>query len=288
HVPYERDGEVVRGRGACDAKGPLSALLDVFFAVEPTAGRVTLAVTPDEETDSTGAAALRGTLEADGFVVGEPTGRDVCTAAKGRFDGTVTIYGTSAHAAEPESGQNAIRAAGPITQAMETYDKQAGPGEHDQLGRPTLTPTKIEGGRVKNQVPAECVVTFDRRSVPPETADEFRVGLEEHLYQWLPAGMDLRVALSERETPFLEAFATDPDETLVETLTAASAGEIRPFGAATEASYFAAEAPTVVFGPGKLADEDGAVAHSDREYVRLPEVYAAADAVTETLRSLVG
>ncbi|MEF8976566.1 MAG: M20 family metallopeptidase [Halapricum sp.] len=288
HVPYERDGEVVRGRGACDAKGPLAALVDAFFAVEPAAGRVTLAVTPDEETDSTGAAALQGTLGADGFVVGEPTGLDVCTAAKGRFDGTVTIYGTSAHAAEPESGQNAIRAAGPITQAMETYDEQAGPGEHDRLGRPTLTPTMIEGGRVKNQVPAECVVTFDRRSVPPETADEFRAGLEEHLYQWLPAGMDLRVALSERETPFLEAFATEPDETLVKTLAAASGGEIRSFGAATEASYFAAEAPTVIFGPGKLADEDGAVAHSDREYVRLPEIHAAADAVTETLRSLVG
>ena len=287
HVPYERAGEIVRGRGSCDAKGPLAALLSAFFSVEPERGTVTLAITPDEETDSTGAAALRGTLGADGFIVGEPTGLDVCTAAKGRFDGTVRITGTSAHAAEPASGQNAIRASGPIMQAMETYDEKRGPGEHDQLGRPTLTPTMIEGGEVKNQVPAECVVTFDRRSVPPETADGFRAGLEEHLYQWLPTGMDLRVAFSERETPFFEAFDTDPDAELVRTLADASGGEVRPFGAATEASYFAQEAPTVVFGPGVLADEEGAVAHSDREYVRLPEVLAAGEAVTATLESLL-
>jgi len=283
HVPYERDGEVVRGRGSCDAGGPLAALLSAFFAVEPKRGTLTLAITPDEETDSTGAAHLRDTLSADGYIVGEPTDLDVCTAAKGRFDGTVTITGTSAHAAEPASGQNAVRAAGPIMQAMETYDEQAGPGEHEQLGYPTVTPTMIEGGEVKNQVPAECVITFDRRSVPPETADGFRAGLEEHLYQWLPKGMDLRVAFSERETPFFEAFDTDSGDRLVQTLADSSGGDVRPFGAATEASYFAADAPTVVFGPGVLADDEGAVAHSDREYVRLPDVHAAADAVTETL-----
>jgi acetylornithine deacetylase/succinyl-diaminopimelate desuccinylase-like protein len=287
HVPYERDGETVRGRGSCDAKGPLAALIAAFVGIRIQRGRLTLAVTPDEETDSTGAAALVESLSADGYIVGEPTNLDVCVAAKGRFDGTVTISGTSAHAAEPASGQNAVRAAGPIMQAMETFDEQDGPGEHEQLGWPTLTPTLIEGGAVKNQIPAECTITFDRRSVPPETADSFRAGLEDHLYQWLPTGMDLRVRLSERETPFFEAFATDPEETLVQTLADESGGEIRPFGAATEASYFGRDAPTVVFGPGVLADDEGAVAHSEREYVRLSDVQAAADALEGTLSKLL-
>jgi len=287
HVPHERDGEIVRGRGSCDAKGPLAALLSAFFAVEPERGAVTLAITPDEEVHSTGAAALRGRLDADGFIVGEPTGLDVCVAARGRFEGRVTISGTSAHAAEPESGDNAVAAAGPILDGLASYDESRGPGEHEQLGRPSLVPTLIEGGEAPNQIPAECVVTFDRRSVPPETAEGFRSGLSEWLRQRLPEGVDLSVALSDRETPFLEAFATDPGDRLVETLAAESGGEVRPFGAATEASYFAQEAPTVVFGPGVLADEEGAVAHSDREYVRLPEVHAAAEAVTETLEAML-
>ncbi|WP_276271238.1 M20 family metallopeptidase [Haloarcula litorea] len=301
----EGEGDVVCGRGACDAKGPLAALLDAFLTVDPRDGAVTLAVSTDEETTQTGGAHLAETIDADAAIVGEPTGLDVCTAAKGQFEGTVTIRGESAHAADPESGLNAIRAAAPILQAMETFDegetrgasesasgdrtepRARGPGEHDRLGRPVLTASMIEGGEATNQVPAECTITFDRRSVPPETSATFCTELEAHLAQWLPTGMDLEVSLLRPDTPFPEAFATDPDATLVRTLQEASGGATRPFGAATEASYFAEHCPTVVFGPGDLTDGVGAVAHSDREYVRLSEVRTAARAVRETLERLL-
>ena len=310
HVPFaEREGgNVVEGRGACDAKGPLAALVDAFLTagVAEEDARLTIAVTPDEETVQTGAAHLAGTLDADGFVVGEPTGLDVCNAARGQYEGTVTITGSAAHAATPGSGANAIRAIAPILQAMEAYDergearsgsesssgdetepRERGPSEHESLGRPTLTPTVVEGGEASNQVPEQCVLTFDRRPVPPETPEEFRAGLQDHLSQWVPTGMDLAVGFADRETPFLTAFATDPDDPLVETLARTSGGEVRPFGAATEASYFAEAAPTVVFGPGDLADHEGAVVHSEREYVRREEVRAAARAVRDAVDSLL-
>jgi len=287
YVPYERDGDVVRGRGACDAKGPLAALLSAFLAVDPGDGRLTLAVTPDEETVQTGAAHVAGELSADGVVVGEPTKLDVCTAARGQYEGTITITGASAHAATPESGANAIRALAPALRAMETYDEERGPGEHESLGRPTLTPTVVDGGEVPNQVPGECRMTFDRRPVPSERAEAFRADLEEHLARRAPRGTDLRVDLAARETPFLGAFATDPDEPLVRRLADAEGGAIRPFGAATEASYFAEHAPTVVFGPGALADVEGPVAHADREYVRRSDVERAGDVLRTALSALV-
>ncbi|WP_302080999.1 M20 family metallopeptidase [Salinibaculum rarum] len=288
HVEYERDGDIVRGRGACDAKGPLAALLAAFFDATVSDGRLTLAISPNEETVQTGGAHLAETLDADGVIVGEPTDLDVCTAARGQFEGEITIRGESAHAADPASGQNAIRAATVIVQGMETYDEKYGPGEHDSLGRPTLTPTLIEGGEATNQVPGECTITFDRRSVPPESVDAFVAQLEEHLYQLLPRGMDLSVSLARPEMPYPEAFATDEDDPLVETLQQASGGDVRPFGAATEASYFAASAPTVVFGPGVLADDEGPVAHADREYVDRRDVAAAARAVTDAVSDLLG
>ncbi|GGN85687.1 M20 family metallopeptidase [Haloarcula pellucida] len=320
HVPYERrterpgdeavdgsedagEGDVVCGRGSCDAKGPLAALLDAFLTVDPDDGAVTLAVSIDEETTQTGGAHLAETIDADGYIVGEPTGLDVCTAAKGQFEGTVTIHGESAHAADPGSGLNAIRAAAPILQALESYDEREarsasegpsgddgeprGPDDHETLGRPILTPSMVEGGEATNQVPAECTITFDRRSVPPETSDAFCATLEEHLRGWLPDAMSLDVALIRPDTPFPEAFATDPDAELVRTLQEASGGTVRPFEAATEASYFAQQAPTVVFGPGVLTDEVGAVAHSKREYVRLSDVRTAARAVRETVERLL-
>lgn len=294
HVPCRVDGDVVRGRGACDAKASLAAMVDAFVGATPAAGRLTLAVTPDEERHSTGAAALEPAAvapdagPADAYVVGEPTGLAVCHAARGRFEGTITLTGVAAHAAEPQSGVNAIRAAAPVLQALETYDERQGPGTHERLGAPTLTATMIEGGEAANQVPETCRITFDRRSVPPETATGFLDGLRTHLASWLPEAVELTVALADRETPFLEAWATDADATVVRALERAGGGDRRPFGAATEASYFASRAPTAVFGPGVLADEEGAVAHAAREYVDRREVERAASVLRATVADLLG
>jgi len=287
HVPYGRDGDLVRGRGACDAKGPLAALLDAFCSATVDDGRLTLAVTPDEETAQFGGAHLGGTLSADGYVVGEPTGLDVCRGARGNFGGEVTLVGESAHAGAPGDGTNPIRAVGALVDALERYDERRGPGDHDLLGRPTLTPTRIEGGGPLNQTPADCTVGFDRRTVPPERVEEFVADLGSYLAHWLPDGYEFEVRAAYPDSPDPDAFATDPDAALVGALADASGGEVRAFGAATEASYFAADAPTVVFGPGVLADEDGPVAHADREYVSRSAVGDAADAVRETVEALL-
>ncbi|SNZ12889.1 acetylornithine deacetylase [Natronoarchaeum philippinense] len=295
HVPYDRDDERIYGRGSCDAKGPLAVLLAGFLTVDPGDGRLTLAVSPDEETLSTGAAALDieelvpGAAPPDAVIVGEPTGLDVCNAAKGRFQGTVSLGGENAHAAEPDDGVNAVAAVRELIDAVETFDEREDtPDPHSSLGAPTLTPTTIEGGTATNQVPADCSVVVDRRSVPPETSEGFRSALEAHVRERVPEDVAVEFALTDRESPFLEAFATDTDDPLVETLAEAAGGAVRPFTAATEASYFAAHAPTVVFGPGYLADDEGAVAHSEREYVPIEEVERATDAVAATLDGLLG
>ena len=321
HVPFERGAarederteaesdddrpeDVIRGRGACDAKGPLAALLAGFLAADPERGRLTLALTPDEETLSLGAAALTGRspgaddrLDGDLYLVGEPTGLDACTAAKGRFQGTVELSGVAAHAAE-FAGANAVAAAEEALAAIRTFD--AGADEHPQLGPPKLTPTVIGGGDAANQVPADCEITVDRRSVPPETAEGFRSSLAAAVRARVPDDVGVDVALTDRESPFFEAFSTDPDHELVNAVAGAAraagaslglpadrGGTARPFGAATEASYFA-PAPTVVFGPGDLADDAGAVAHAEREYVRVREVEAAAEAVGRSITALLG
>jgi acetylornithine deacetylase len=285
HVPYEREEGVIRGRGSCDAKGPLAAMLAAFVESDPT-GTLTLAVTPDEEVLSRGAAALvRDGLpeRADCVIVGEPTDLAVCTAAKGRFEGTIRCTGENAHAAEPETGENAIRTAARVVDALESFtERSEEPPAHPELGAPTLTPTTIEGGTATNQVPAECRITVDRRSVPPETQEGFADALNKDLRE---RGLDATYRHTERETPFLEAFETDPDTRVARVLVEAGARSPRAFGAATEASYFASAAPTVVFGPGVLADEDGAVAHAPREYVRTADIERAASVLTGALSS---
>ncbi|WP_232687573.1 M20/M25/M40 family metallo-hydrolase [Halobacterium zhouii] len=286
HVPYSRDGDVVCGRGACDAKGPLAALVAAFLAVEPNDGRVTLAVTPDEETDSAGAAALD--LDADAYIVGEPTDLAACTSARGRFQATVELSGTAAHAADPETGANAVAGVERVLAAIRSFDEARGPDDHPDLGPPTLTPTRIEGGEATNRVPANCRIVVDRRTVPPETQDGFFAAFEEYVHEAVTGdGVDAAVRPAERKTPFLEAFSTPDDADVVGALVDAGVDDPRPFGAATEASYFAADAPTVVFGPGVLADDEGPVAHAEREYVHRSDVTRAAEVLTAALGSLV-
>ena len=287
YISYERHGDIVKGRGACDAKGPLASLLEAFCSASINEGKLTLAITPDEETSQVGGFHLGKTLTADGYIVGEPTGLDVCIAARGNFGGQVTIYGESAHASDPDDGVNPLRAAGAVVKALEQYDEQHGPGEHELLGSPTLTATRIEGGGPLNQIPSECTISFDRRTVPPEAFDEFLGNLESYLDHWIPDEYQFQVSAAYPDSPAPEAFATDMDAELVKTLAKNSGGTIRPFEAATEASYFANDGPTVVFGPGHLADGDGPVAHSDREYVALSAVEQAANAVQQTVESLL-
>lgn len=280
----------IHGRGACDAKGPLAAMLAAFLRVDVSSkATITLAVTPDEEVLSTGAAALD--LDADMYIVGEPTGLDVCTAAKGRFQGTLTLTGTAAHAAAPTSGVNAIAALEDALKAIRTYDTDQPNAIHPQLGKPTVVPTTVDGGTATNQVPATCRVVLDRRSVPPETADTFQDKLTTAVNTAVSEDVGVDFSLTDRPTPFLEAFATNPDHKLVTTLIDATkqtgeSAQQRCFTAATEASYFS-PAPVVVFGPGVLADDTGAVAHADREYVTVSSVISAARALTDATQQLI-
>jgi acetylornithine deacetylase/succinyl-diaminopimelate desuccinylase len=210
----------------------------------------------------------------------------VGTAARGVFGGRITIYGESAQPSDPADGINAIRGVGPLLEALERYDEHRSPPDHDLLGAATFTPTHIEGGGALNQVPAECTVGFDRWPIPPETIDEFLEDLESYLEEQLPGEYDFEVWPACPESLDPEAVATDSDATIVQTLAAASGGEIRPFGASSEVSYFA-DASTVVFGPGVLADEAGPVAHADREDMRRSDVADAAKAIRSTIETVL-
>lgn len=286
-VPYKREGDIVRGRGACDAKGPLAAMLEAFCSAAIGDGTLTLAVSPNEETSQRGGAYLGKTVNADGYIVGEPTGLDVCIAARGNFGGRVTICGETAHASTPAQGHNPLRAVGDLIEALEQYDEQHGPAPHELLGTASLAPTRIESGGPLNQIPADCTISFDRRTVPPESIDGFLASLESYLDQRLSDEYDFEVTSAYPDSPDPEAFATDPDTELVLTLAEESGGDIRAFEAATESSYFAASAPTVIFGPGVLADSEGPVAHAKREYVSRTAVTDAAEILRKTIERVL-
>jgi acetylornithine deacetylase ArgE len=271
--PVQKDGKLY-GRGACDAKASLAAMMvAVAEAAQRGAGvDVWLCAAVDEEFTFGGAAHLVASgFRADYVVVGEPTKLQVVTAHKGTVRWTVTTSGKAAHAATPWEGENAIYKMAAVVQALHRYAKlvQDQPG-HPRLGPRTLNVGTIEGGRTVNTVPDWCQIRVDRRVLPGEALGEVSASLGQYLSD---EGLAEQVEITEilRDPP-MEL----PDDSAWAQAVVAAAQDIAPTSTCavhygTDASKFAeAGMPAVVLGPGDIAQ-----AHTSEEWVELEQVETA-------------
>lgn len=282
YLEFERDRDRIKGRGAADAKGSLAAMMSAFSAVEPTDGSVELVISPDEETTQQGLYNyLSEGIDIDFAIVGEPTGLDVCPAARGHYDLLVTLTGESAHGATPDSGVNATRCAAAAITRIERLPQLT----DDLLGTNSFTPTIIRGGNRPNQVPDHAEFVVDYRTVPAESREEAISTIEqaldgircEYTVDLYENGSALAAFKTESSNPFVDSFRS-----CIESETGV-APATRPFDAATEAAFFAPYAPVVVFGPGRISEGNQPIAHSAHEFVPVSDVENAAHVLTQYL-----
>src|SRR5262249_43285111 len=144
------------GRGSCDIKGGMAAMLAAFARLvreKPRgAARVIMACTVDEEFTFLGVQRLvRDGLRADGAVVAEPTQLQIVDSHKGAVRWHVQTTGRSCHSSRPELGVNAIYHMAHVLPAIEQYaDGLRGSRSDPRLGPPTLSVGRIEGGTSVN------------------------------------------------------------------------------------------------------------------------------------------
>lgn len=277
-----RDGRVY-GRGACDTKGSMAAMM---VAMERLATRrddlavnVALVAVVDEEHTFTGVLRyIDSDAEATAAVVGEPTDLRLVIAHKGCVRGEIRTTGKAAHSAEPHLGVNAIDAMADVLVGLRELPETLGWQSHPLLGSPTFSVGLIEGGTGVNVVPAACAITYDRRILPGERPDAALAEIDAVL-----AGVQTRRedATIERPAPYLvsDSLDTDPDEPLVVAGSAAceAAGvDPAPIGVpyGTDASKLQTRRgiPAVVLGPGSIAQ-----AHGADEFVPIDELRRAAE-----------
>ncbi len=278
-------GGNVYGRGACDTKGSLVAMVEatrLLQEVDPSErATVVLVGGIDEEVAGTGAQALAAAHpEIEMAVVGEPTSLEIATAHKGVIRFEIATGGVPAHSSKPHLGRNAIYAMSRVVDAIEQqYIPSLDPEGHHLVGPATLTVTKIKGGSGFNIVPAECVIGLDRRVNPGENAETIIAGFDRLLDE-------LEGVHIERRDPFLITASLDTpiDSPVVQTLMAARQSvmgdQVEPIGVTygTDASCFGpAGISCVVFGPGSIDQ-----AHSDEEWVGIEETARAAEILAET------
>ena len=169
----EENGKLF-GRGACDCKGPLIAMIEAMrmLAADRSTWSGTLlgVFVGDEEIASEGAKYYASTKpKIDFTVVGEPTSNTTYSAHKGSLRPVVRVHGVTAHSGTPHLGDNAIYRAGQLLSLVETYHKDVVRKKtHPLVGEASLTVTRISAGHADNVLPGSCDLLLDRRMVPGE------------------------------------------------------------------------------------------------------------------------
>jgi acetylornithine deacetylase len=273
------------GRGACDIKGGMAAMLAAFARVvreKPRgAARLIMACSVDEEHTFLGVQRLarddfRSNGGPVGAVVAEPTDLRIVNAHKGVVRWTVTTSGRSCHSSRPELGINAIYRMAHLLPFVEEYAAQLRASRSDpQLGPATLSVGRIEGGVSVNTVPDRCAVEIDRRLLPGEDPRAAPGQLAAYLRERAPADLPFESTEPWLHCPALSAQGSaDLVARLgkaVEAVTGRHEVVTVPYG--TDASTLAEVGiPSVVFGPGDIAR-----AHTCDEWVPLDEVEQASE-----------
>jgi LysW-gamma-L-lysine carboxypeptidase len=104
HVPVRSEDGRLYGRGAVDAKGPLSAMICAAAGAVDFRGRIVVIGVVEEETPrSRGAMAIRATHDRpDALIIGEPSGwSSVVLGYKGKLDLRYTVKCPATHPSNP-------------------------------------------------------------------------------------------------------------------------------------------------------------------------------------------
>jgi acetylornithine deacetylase/succinyl-diaminopimelate desuccinylase family protein len=285
------DGGRLFGRGSCDVKGSLAAILIAFARLArerpASSASVIVACTVDEEFTHLGSSRLAATrLNADLAIVAEPTGLDVVNTHKGAVRWKIRCGGVACHSSTPEQGDNAIYRMARVLSALEQYARELATGpRHPMLGPPSLSVGRIEGGQSVNIVPDWCEIEVDRRVNPGEVSAACPRQVLDYLHRALGDVQHIEFDAPWIDLPALGSEASrDWTAPIGEAVARILGRPPRIFGVpfGTDAGPLCeAGIPCLVLGPGDIAR-----AHTKDEWIELEQVRQAVDVYYEIMRSM--
>lgn len=261
YIAPRLDGDVLWGRGACDAKGIAAAMMCAADVLRAEGAPVALLFVVGEEVTHDGAHAsddwiAKSGLTSRAIVDGEPTESMLGSGTKGAMRVIVRTTGEPAHSAYPQLGHSAID---DLVALLAQLPALAFP-HSDLFGPTTVNIGHISGGVADNVVAPWAEARLMARTVSP-AEDVMRV------FERWAAG---------RAT--VEQGVTVPPVKL---------GVVPGFE--TSVVAFATDIPALgnwgtpyLFGPGSIH-----VAHRDDEHVRVDELRAAVEAYARIARALI-
>jgi [amino group carrier protein]-lysine/ornithine hydrolase len=288
-IVVRRDGspseEILYGRGAVDAKGPLACFVDAVAKIGIKNGWQFVVIgAVEEERDSEGARFVATQYEPDFAIIGEPNQWDrIALGYKGSAWVDITARCSQTH---PASGQQtAAEAAVEAWLRIKEYADSFNADKQKIFDRLLLTLGGLEsdsndfeqwaGLKVGVRLPLE-VTPEDWYGKLQEVLGDSRLDDEYHLTAE-PTGFALPAWRCEKNTPLVRAFLSGirsqgGEPRFVYKMGTADLNIVAPVW----------KCPAVVYGPG-----NSALDHTPHEYINLEDYQKAVDVLREVLSSLV-
>jgi acetylornithine deacetylase len=172
-LPVREDENFLYGRGACDTKGIIAAMLEAGDRLRSQAvDSFGFLFVVGEETNG-GGAKLANTLqwESEFVIVGEPTGNKLAIAQKGTLMVDFTFKGRASHSGYPEEGVSAVEGLWKVLQDCAAADW----GNDPELGKGTFNVGVFNGGEACNIVPGQASASVMIRILVPRDVAEQRL-----------------------------------------------------------------------------------------------------------------
>ncbi|MFA6035457.1 MAG: M20/M25/M40 family metallo-hydrolase, partial [Candidatus Micrarchaeia archaeon] len=275
-LPVRNDGEFLHGRGACDAKGPLAALVCAAAQLgeeELEGVRLVITGVVEEEIDSSkGALHIIRHHHPKYAILGEPSNTNGVTIGyKGRLLAKCRALGHKGHSASLM--ENAIE------KGLLFYEKmrrEFDVGTKFDTVMMNMTSARSMGAGDFNVMPEEFEFAVDIRVPPGKSA----YGIAERIMKMAPA--DIKVKFTEA----LDGAETDENHPTSRALVKS----IRSHGlhprfvkklSSSDMNVINSKVKTVAYGPG-----DSKLDHTDEERVAVKDYLAAIEIVKDAVREL--
>jgi len=278
------------GRGSCDMKGGIVAMLYAILALKEAGaelnGRIGLTLVPNEETGGEGGSAWLardGLLGRNGLgmLLAEPTSGVIWNANRGAITLRVQVFGKSAHVGLQHQGENAFERMHRVVERLQVLKHEveertthAKIGAEQARNSILMLGGQSGGGSNFNVVPENCWFTIDRRINPEEDLAIEKAKLLDVLESCKREGIPLEWEILQEGS----SAACDEDAALGQALARSIrvvTGEAPRFEMCPgllEIRFYAAQGiPALAYGPGLLS-----VAHGPNEYVDLRKMIETA------------
>ena len=245
--PSHLDGDLLYGRGSCDAKGIAACQIAAVETLRREGvSNVGLLFVVGEERGSDGAKAAQALASGSRYLInGEPTDNRLGIGTRGALRYNLRAKGRAAHSSFPELGVSAIDK---LIDALLMMRNMELP-DHPVLGRTHYTIGLIKGGVAPNVVPFEA-----------EAEVMFRTVADVEVLRALMTQLTPLVAIEE---------ILDVPPVIMPTV---PGFDTATFPYTTDIPFLTNWGTPLLYGPGSIH-----VAHTDNEHVKIADLNRAVD-----------